>query len=31
VIRVMVEAATTDLVNHWTDTLVTVVQHHLVA
>lgn len=29
-IRVMVEAATTDLVNHWTDTLVQVVQQHFV-
>ncbi|MEO1522339.1 MAG: phosphoglucosamine mutase [Cyanobacteria bacterium J06633_2] len=28
VIRVMVEAATDDLVNHWTDYLVTAVQHY---
>jgi phosphoglucosamine mutase len=31
VIRVMVEAATNELVTHWTDTLVSVVQQHLVA
>jgi len=31
VIRVMVEAATDDLVNHWSENLVTVVQQHLVA
>ena len=30
VIRVMVEAATADLVTHWTETLVSVVQQHLV-
>jgi phosphoglucosamine mutase len=30
-IRVMVEAATPDLVNHWTQTLVNVVNQHLVA
>ncbi len=31
VIRVMVEAATDDLVTHWTETLVSVVQRHLAA
>ncbi len=30
VIRVMVEAATTELVTHWTDAIVSVVQQHLV-